>query len=560
MTSKNKSLQTEIEKQKRKNQHLEKYQKFVDAEQESQKLVLKARQIYKTTTEKAQKEYQQLILQANQFLETSKQQIAEMQSQAEIQKNSILGNAHQQSEQLQSQTNTECQKLIADAKLQAQQIIQEAENQLENAKSVFSDAELRRDEALRQLDGYEAAIIAVRNRLEGYGNQYLIPSDNLIDWMAEECGHTEPGQKMKELRTQIRHFVRSNTAADCDYVENRRREIAKQFVTDAFWGKVESVLARTKKDNFGKLQQELKDSFHLINSNGTAFRNARITNAFLDMCTEQIKLAAAIHEIKERQKEEQRQIKERIREEEKARRDFEKAQKEALKQELELQKQMAREREIIAKAQEEMQQRIREANEEQRAVLQAEFETQKTKYEQVMTELQEKLREAEEKNQRALSMAQQTKAGNVYIISNVGSFGENVYKIGMTRRLEPMDRVKELSDASVPFAFDVHAMIYSEDAPSLETALHKKFALLQVNKVNRRKEFFRVTLGELKKEIEDIGIETTWTLLAEAREYHETLTIEKAIADNPQAKANWLSKQLVLNSINLADEDDEENL
>lgn len=65
-------------------------------------------------------------------------------------------------------------------------------------------------------------------------------------------------------------------------------------------------------------------------------------------------------------------------------------------------------------------------------------------------------------------MAQQTKSGHVYIISNIGSFGENVYKIGMTRRLEPTDRVRELGDASVPFPFDIHAMIYSEDALNLK--------------------------------------------------------------------------------------------
>ena len=77
-------------------------------------------------------------------------------------------------------------------------------------------------------------------------------------------------------------------------------------------------------------------------------------------------------------------------------------------------------------------------------------------------------KEAQEKKERALSMAQQTKRGHVYVISNIGSFGENVYKIGMTRRLEPTDRVKELGDASVPFQFDIHAMIYSDEAPTLE--------------------------------------------------------------------------------------------
>lgn len=91
------------------------------------------------------------------------------------------------------------------------------------------------------------------------------------------------------------------------------------------------------------------------------------------------------------------------------------------------------------------------------------------------------------------------RAGYVYIISNIGSFGKDIYKIGMTRRLEPQDRIDELGGASVPFNFDVHAMIFSDDAPSLETALHKAFEDKKVNMVNHRREFFHVTLDEIKE-------------------------------------------------------------
>ena len=90
------------------------------------------------------------------------------------------------------------------------------------------------------------------------------------------------------------------------------------------------------------------------------------------------------------------------------------------------------------------------------------------------------------------------KAGYVYVISNIGAFGENVYKIGMTRRLEPQDRIDELGDASVPFNFDVHAMIFSDDAPALEAALHRAFEDKKLNMINHRREFFRVTLDEIK--------------------------------------------------------------
>ena len=108
-------------------------------------------------------------------------------------------------------------------------------------------------------------------------------------------------------------------------------------------------------------------------------------------------------------------------------------------------------------------------------------------------------------------MAQQTRRGHVYIISNVGSFGDHVYKIGLTRRLEPQDRVDELGDSSVPFRFDVHAMIYSEDAPALESKLHKHFVMMQLNKINHRKEFFRVDLNHIREEIETLGITPKWT-------------------------------------------------
>ena len=90
---------------------------------------------------------------------------------------------------------------------------------------------------------------------------------------------------------------------------------------------------------------------------------------------------------------------------------------------------------------------------------------QAEKYQEKIDSLQEALTEAELKGLKALSMAQQTKRGHVYVISNIGSFGENVFKIGMTRRLDPQDRVDELGSASVPFLFDIHAMIHSEDAP-----------------------------------------------------------------------------------------------
>ena len=135
-------------------------------------------------------------------------------------------------------------------------------------------------------------------------------------------------------------------------------------------------------------------------------------------------------------------------------------------------------------------------------------------------------------------MAQQTKRGHVYVISNIGSFGEEVYKIGMTRRLEPMDRVKELGDASVPFTFDVHAMIYSEDAPGLENELHKEFGEKRLNKINNRKEFFNVTLDQIENFCKEKGVDFKFTKKAEAKEYRQSLALIKEKEDAKEQKTN----------------------
>lgn len=143
-----------------------------------------------------------------------------------------------------------------------------------------------------------------------------------------------------------------------------------------------------------------------------------------------------------------------------------------------------------------------------------------------LARLEDELKEAIDKGKRAISQAQLTRSGFVYVISNMGSFGEDVYKIGMTRRLEPLDRIRELGDASVPFGFDVHAMIYSEDAPKLENALHRVFSDKQINRVNPRKEFFKVPISEIVKEVKKHNAEIEFTMVAEAKEYRESLALE----------------------------------
>lgn len=140
-----------------------------------------------------------------------------------------------------------------------------------------------------------------------------------------------------------------------------------------------------------------------------------------------------------------------------------------------------------------------------------------------IAELEAALAEAQSNGERARAMAEMTKSGYVYVISNIGSFGEDVVKIGLTRRLEPDDRVKELGDASVPFGFDTHAMIYSEEAPALEAALHKEFSDKRVNAANMRKEFFRVGLEEVEEAVSRLAPTANFFKDREAQDWYETL-------------------------------------
>ena len=155
--------------------------------------------------------------------------------------------------------------------------------------------------------------------------------------------------------------------------------------------------------------------------------------------------------------------------------------------------------------------------------------------------LERDLANAQAKLRRAQALAERTKSGYVYIISNIGSFGENIIKIGLTRRLDPTDRVRELSDASVPFKFDTHAIIYSDDAPKLERDLHSQFHAVRVNSRNVRKEFFRASLLEVESALRQLSPEATFIRDIEAQEYKETLALRQALLaqDNEPLEARF---------------------
>jgi DNA repair exonuclease SbcCD ATPase subunit len=317
-------------------------------------------------------------------------------------------------------------------------------------------------------------------------------------------------------------MVKNGTAAICsaqwtvDGSVSKGAANTKKFLKlmlRAFNGESNALISKVKWNNISSIKQRIEKSFTAINKLGENNKSS-IQEDFLNLKVKELILEHEFHLKRQKEKEELRAIQEQIREEEKAKREFEKAQKDAEKEEKNYQKALEKAREEFGKA----------TGEEH------------SKLQEQISKLEAELKEAQEKKERALSMAQQTRRGHVYIISNIGSFGEDIYKIGMTRRLEPMDRVKELGDASVPFIFDVHAMIYSDNAPSLEKELHRIFEDRKVNMLNYRKEFFNVTLEEIESNVKNLGLDIEFIRVPEATEYRETLSILRKMKSTEQVE------------------------
>lgn len=202
--------------------------------------------------------------------------------------------------------------------------------------------------------------------------------------------------------------------------------------------------------------------------------------------------------------------------------------REKMKQETEERKALEIERKKVEQEEQKYKNELNKINEDIRnSKNNAEIEKLRAK----ILELQSKLSDVTIKKNDIINL-QNGKAGTVYIISNLGAFGENVFKIGMTRRIEPQDRVNELGDASVPFKFDVHSFIFSEDAVSLESKLHEILNSKRVNKVNRRKEFFKIEIEELKKIVREIDPTAEFNMTMMANEYRESLSSDVIYTDD----------------------------
>lgn len=201
--------------------------------------------------------------------------------------------------------------------------------------------------------------------------------------------------------------------------------------------------------------------------------------------------------------------------------------KEQMRQEAEERKALEAERKKVEKEESKYKSEIEKLNQ---ALSESSSDTEMDKLKARILELQSQLSNVILKKEEIVNL-QNGKAGNVYIISNLGSFGENVFKIGMTRRLDPQDRVNELGSASVPFKFDVHSFIFSEDAVWLEKKLHDMLNDKRLNKVNLRKEFFKISIEELEELISSVDptAEFNKTMLAE--EFRQSLEMDTPYAD-----------------------------
>lgn len=386
-------------------------------------------------------------------------------------------------------------------KLAAEAQVRAAQSTLQEIVEVTVEAARRKEAALKELS-------ALEEKLETIDVGFYRPHFTYED--------TESYKRAIEaIRDKQERLIKADAATAGSRTMtldgNSKKGIAlvkkqEKLILRAFNADCEAATANVTWSNFGTMEARITKSAEALERLGGAMQT-RITDAYVEARLTELRL---VHEAAEKRKEEkelQRQQRAAQREEEKVQRELAKVQAAAEKEENQYEK-------ALAKARAELD----EAAESERAAAAERIAT-----------LEAQLAEAHERKERAIAQAQLTKVGHVYIISNHGAFGEGIVKIGMTRRLEPEERIQELGDASVPFPFDMHALIYSEDAPALEFRLHEAFWEHRLNWTNDRKEFFRIDLASLQSKLRQLGLAAELQMIAEAREYRETLAARQAI-------------------------------
>lgn len=322
--------------------------------------------------------------------------------------------------------------------------------------------------------------------------------------------------KLKQVRNQQKQMVKDKRAALCytewevDGDKRKGKAMTNQNIKQAVYTfniETQQIISQTRPSNINKQKDKITKVYKRINKMNDR-NKVFINEKYLDLKYDELQLAVEYELKKQEEKELLKEARAREKEERKVQKELERKEKAIQKQKTKLQK--------------ELDEKQRQAEKE------AKNEQEKQELLKQIKALQQQITKQEKDQEDIENKRLRTGAGFVYIISNIGSFGEGVYKIGVTRRDDPEARVNELSNASVPFKYDVHAFIFSDNAFDLETELHNKYDYCRVNKVNNRKEFFKLT----KKDIEDIVNKNknhtyNFTLHAEALEYYETLELNK---------------------------------
>lgn len=319
---------------------------------------------------------------------------------------------------------------------------------------------------------------------------------------------TEYAEKLKQIRGLQKDLIRAETAVTgkTNWTVNNSATQGRKMIKDmqklllrAFNAECDEIINKVKHSNYEVSVKRINSSSEAISKLGTIM-GIRISEQYLSLKLQELTLAFEYQLAKQEEKERIRELKEQERE------------------------QKALEKEIEAERKRLQKEQNHYENALGKVLKQLENNPQDPDLLQKKAEIESHIADAEKAMQEVDYREANHRAGYVYVISNIGAFGEGVYKIGMTRRLDPQERVDELGDASVPFRFDVHAMIFSDDAPALENALHKAFEDRRLNKVNLRREFFKVSLDEIKAVVKANYSKTAEFIeIPEAEQYRTSL-------------------------------------
>lgn len=308
------------------------------------------------------------------------------------------------------------------------------------------------------------------------------------------CSVEEYKNALTDVRNRQKDLIKYDQAVSgsTNWTVNNNAAQGRKMVNDmkklllrAFNSECDEIVAKVKYNNIDASEERIRRSRDAISKLG-AMMGVEICPEYYQLKIRELHIALEYQIAKQEEKERLKELREQQREEARLQREIEAERKK-----------IEKEKKHFLNALKAINDQLQRGEGDQEALL--------AKQQEMQAELGEIDKALADVDYRAANQ----KAGFVYVISNIGSFGPDVYKIGMTRRLDPTERVDELGDASVPFNFDIHAMIFSEDAPALEAALHRAFDSKKLNLVNSRREFFKVSLAEIKAEVKKNYSKTT---------------------------------------------------